>query len=423
VDFKNEGRPRDLVLNDIRKNLDSLDEVYTSIGQPISHRLDHLLSGVRAQIAIKVFGPDLKTLRAKAAEIKNAITNVKGLVDLQVEQQVLIPQIKIQILREDAGQYGLATGEIIKLLEKALNGEIIGQTIEQQKTFNIYMQFDEKSRKSLDTIKKIQLKVMPDGQKITLEKIADIYEAEGPNQINRENTQRRIIVSANTHGRDLNSIVKEINAQIKNIKLPEGYAVQIGGQFESQQAASRLILILGLLSLIGIFVVLYSHFKSMFIAIQIMLNIPLALIGSLIAIFMTSKTFSIATLVALITLCGIASRNGIMMISHYLHLMKYENEYFSKEMVIRGSIERLVPVLMTSLTAILGLLPLVFAENRPGKEILHPVAIVIVGGLISSTLLDMIVTPTIFYDYGQKSALKNINFKESEIKLNKKETI
>jgi len=423
VDFKNEGRPRDLVLNDIRKNLDSLDEVYTSIGQPISHRLDHLLSGVRAQIAIKVFGPDLKTLRAKAAEIKNAITNVKGLVDLQVEQQVLIPQIKIQILREDAGQYGLATGEIIKLLEKALNGEIIGQTIEQQKTFNIYMQFDEKSRKSLDTIKKIQLKVMPDGQKITLEKIADIYEAEGPNQINRENTQRRIIVSANTHGRDLNSIVKEINAQIKNIKLPEGYAVQIGGQFESQQAASRLILILGLLSLIGIFVVLYSHFKSMFIAIQIMLNIPLALIGSLIAIFMTSKTFSIATLVALITLCGIASRNGIMMISHYLHLMKYENEYFSKEMVIRGSIERLVPVLMTSLTAILGLLPLVFAENQPGKEILHPVAIVIVGGLISSTLLDMIVTPTIFYNYGQKSALKNINFKESEIKLNKKETI
>jgi len=423
VDFKNEGRPRDLVLNDIRKNLDSLDEVYTSIGQPISHRLDHLLSGVRAQIAIKVFGPDLKTLRAKADEIKNAITNVKGLVDLQVEQQVLIPQIKIQILREDAGQYGLATGEIIKLLEKALNGEIIGQTIEQQKTFNIYMQFDEKSRKSLDTIKKIQLKVMPDGQKITLEKIADIYEAEGPNQINRENTQRRIIVSANTHGRDLNSIVKEINAQIKNIKLPEGYAVQIGGQFESQQAASRLILILGLLSLIGIFVVLYSHFKSMFIAIQIMLNIPLALIGSLIAIFMTSKTFSIATLVALITLCGIASRNGIMMISHYLHLMKYENEYFSKEMVIRGSIERLVPVLMTSLTAILGLLPLVFAENQPGKEILHPVAIVIVGGLISSTLLDMIVTPTIFYNYGQKSALKNINFKESEIKLNKKETI
>ena len=197
--------------------------------------------------------------------------------------------------------------------------------------------------------------------------------------------------------------------------IPEGYFLQYGGQFESQKSASRLILILGILSLIGIFVVLFAHFKSSFIAVQIMLNIPMALIGSLIAIFLSDRVFSVATMVAFITLCGISSRNGIMMISHYIHLMKYEGEKFSKEMVIRGSLERLVPVLMTALTAILGLLPLVLSKGAPGKEILHPVAVVIVGGLLSSTLLDMFVTPTVFYLFGKKSAERNLNLKETEL--------
>lgn len=417
VDFKSEGRDRDLVLNEIREKLESLKRVFTNIGQPISHRLDHLLSGVRAQIAIKVFGPDLKTLRIKASEISKSLEGTKGLVDLQVEQQVLIPQIKIQLLREEAGEYGIVPGDLSETLEKALNGEVIAQVLDQQKTFNVFMRFDDESRANLDRIKATILKIMPDGRQVTLEKVADVYESEGPNQINRENAQRRIVVSANSSDRDLDSLVKEVQQRINTqVKMPDGYFVEYGGQFESQKSASQLIFLLGLLSLAGIFIVLYAHFKSSFIAIQIMLNIPMALIGSLIAIFLADRVFSIATMVGFITLCGIASRNGIMMISHYLHLMKYEGEQFTKEMVIRGSLERLVPVLMTALTAILGLLPLVLAKGEPGKEILHPVAVVIVGGLISSTLLDMFVTPAVFYRYGRKSAEKNLKFKDMELK-------
>ncbi len=415
VDFKENGRPRNIVLADIRSQLDKIENTYSSVGQPISHRLDLLLSGVRAQIAIKLFGPDLKILRIKAAEIKKSIENTKGLVDLQVEQQVLIPQIKIQLMREEAGNFGIVPGDLSQLLEKALNGEAVAQVLDQQKTFNVYMRFDDQSRGDLELIKKTVLKMMPDGRKVTLDMVADVYEAEGPNQINRENSQRRIVVSANSSGRDLDSLVSELENKIKTqVQIPEGYFIQFGGQFESQKSASKMIMLLGLLSLVGIFVVLYAHFKSSFIALQIMLNIPMALIGSLIAIYLSDRVFSVATMVAFVTLCGIASRNGIMMISHYLHLMKYEKETFTQEMVIRGSLERLVPVLMTALTAILGLLPLVLAKGEPGKEILHPVAVVIVGGLISSTLLDMFVTPTVFYKFGRKSAEKNVHQKKSE---------
>ncbi|NUN05302.1 MAG: efflux RND transporter permease subunit [Bdellovibrio sp.] len=416
VDFKEGGRDRELVLQDIREKLKALPGIYVNIGQPISHRLDHLLSGVRAQIAIKVFGNDLNVLRAKAAEIAKALEGTPGLVDLQVEQQVLIPQIKIQLLREDAAKYGIVIGELSETLEKALNGEVISQVLDQQRTFNVYMRFDDQSRANLELIQKTTLKTMPDGTRITLEKVADVYESNGPNQISRENAQRRIVVSANSQGRGIDSLVKEMQKRIEaNVELAPGYFVQYGGQFESQQAASRLILLLGILSLTAIFIVLYAHFKSSFIAIQIMLNIPMALIGSLVAIYLSSRTFSIASMVAFVTLCGISSRNGIMMISHYLHLMKHEGEKFTKEMVIRGSLERLVPVLMTALTAVLGLLPLVFASGAPGKEILHPVAVVIVGGLISSTLLDMFVTPTVFYHFGRKSAEKNLTEKENEL--------
>lgn len=417
VDFKNEGRPRETVLKEMREKLEKVSGVFVNIGQPISHRLDHLLSGVRAQIAIKLFGPDLSTLRGKATEIYKALDGTNGLVDLQIEQQVLIPQVKIQLLRDEAGQYGIVAGELSETLEKALNGEVVAQVLDQQRTFNVYMRFDDQSRANLELMKKTTLKIMPDGRKVTLEKVADVFESQGPNQINRENTQRRIVVSANSSGRDLDSLVQEIQGRIqKQVQVPDGYFLQYGGQFESQKSASRLILLLGLLSLVGIFVVLYAHFKSSFIAIQIMLNIPMALIGSLVAIYLSDRIFSIATMVAFITLCGIASRNGIMMISHYLHLMKFEGEKFTKEMVIRGSLERLVPVLMTALTAILGLLPLVLAKGEAGKEILHPVAVVIVGGLLSSTLLDMFVTPTVFFQFGKKSAENNLNFNEAELK-------
>lgn len=409
VDFKEEGRAREAVLNEIRENLKTIEGVYVNIGQPISHRLDHLLSGVRAQIAIKVFGSDLATLRAKAAEIKNSLADVNGLVDLQVEQQVLIPQVKVQLMREDAARYGIVVGDLAHLLENALQGEVVAHILEGQKSIDVFMRFDEKSRTDLELIKRTPIKTLPDGTKIRVEQVADVYEANGPNIINRENAQRRIVVLANSSGRDLNGLVKEIQNKInKQIQLPEGYFISYGGQFESQQQAARLMIFLALLAITGIFVVLYAHFKSAFVSVQVMLNIPMAFIGGIIGIYLTDKTISVASLVAFVTLCGIASRNGIMMISHYLHLMKHEGEVFSERMVIRGSLERLVPVLMTALTAVLGLIPLALAGGQPGKEILHPVAVVIVGGLFSSTLLDMFVTPSVFYHFGRKSAEKSV---------------
>lgn len=415
VDFKNEGRDRALVLNEIRTNLATIEGVVTNIGQPISHRLDHLLSGVRAQIAVKVFGPDLATLRATAAEIKNALDGTQGLVDLQVEQQVLIPQVKIQLMRDEAAKYGIVVGELAQLMEKALQGEVVGQILEGQKNIDVFMRFDEKSRTDLELIKKTPVKLLPDGTKITIDQVADVFESSGPNIVNRENAQRRIVVLANSSGRDLDSLVTEIQSRInKNVKLKEGYFISYGGQFESQQQAARLMTFLAILAILGVFIVLYMHFRSTFISIQVMLNIPMAFIGGVIGIYLTDKVISVASLVAFVTLCGIASRNGIMMISHYLHLMKHEGEKFSEQMVIRGSLERLVPVLMTALTAILALTPLVLAGGDPGKEILHPVAVVIVGGLISSTLLDMFVTPAVFYHFGRKSAERNIQLTDEE---------
>ncbi|AFY01864.1 cation efflux system protein, AcrB/AcrD/AcrF family protein [Bdellovibrio bacteriovorus str. Tiberius] len=415
VDFKDEGRPRAVVLEEIRKGLEVIPDVGVNVGQPISHRLDHLLSGVRAQIAIKVFGPELPTLRAKGAEIYQAIKDVPGLVDLQVEQQVLIPQVKIHLLRDEAARYGITVGDLAQLLEKALQGEVVGQILEGHKTIDVFMRFDDKSRTDLELIKRTPVKIMPDGSRITVENVADVYESTGPNIIQRENAQRRIVVQANSTDRSLDEIITDIKKNIESrVSMPAGYYVVYGGQFESQQQASDMMIVLGLISILTIFLILFANFKSTFISLQIMLNIPMAFIGGIIAIWITGGTLSVASLVAFVTLCGIASRNGIMMISHYLHLMKHEGESFTKHMVVRGSLERLVPVLMTALTAILGLLPLALAPGAPGREILHPVAIVIVGGLLSSTLLDMYLTPAIFYRYGKKSAEKHIEEKDKE---------
>ena len=272
------------------------------------------------------------------------------------------------------------------------------------------MRLDDKSRATPETIKSTLVKFLPTGQRVTLGDVARVYQGTGPNMINRENMQRRMIVSANSQGRDLKSLVGDIQTKLnEKIKLPEGYFIKLGGQFENEQQAAQKILILGLFSLLGIFFVLFIHFRSALLSLQVMLNVPLALIGSVAAIYLTERVLSIATLVAFVTLCGIASRNGIMMISHYLHLMKEEGESFSKEMVVRGSLERLVPVLMTALTAALALVPLLLSKGEPGKEILYPVAVVIVGGLISSTVLDLFVTPAVFYKFGKKSSQKYLN--------------
>lgn len=410
VDFhKDSKRSREEILGDMREKLEQVPGVGINIGQPISHRIDHLLSGVNAQIAMKIYGPDLQVLRTKAAELKDMVEKVPGLVDLQVEQQGLVPQAKLQLLREEAGKYGIGVGELTKQLELAFSGRIVAQVREEQRVFDLFFRFDDASRADLEAMKKTPIKVMPTGERVLLEQVADIYESDGPNQISRENGQRRIAVSANVHDRDLGSVVNEMQKiTTEKLDLPEGYYIVFGGQFENQRSATRKIALLSILSLLAILLVLFNHFKSWMISFQIMLTIPLAFMGGLYSLFMTDGIFSVASLIGLVTLCGIASRNGIMMISHYLHIMEHEGEKFTKEMIIRGSLERLVPVLMTALTAALGILPLVFAHGEPGSEILHPVALVIVGGLLSSTLLDFIVTPTVFYRFGEKAALKSI---------------
>ena len=410
-------RSREEILIDLRTQLEVLQGVSVNIGQPISHRLDHLLSGVRAQVAIKVFGTDLTTMRNNATEISNIIKNMNGVVDVQIAQQVMVPQLQIKVDREALQRYGIQTGTITKDLEMLLNGKVAGQIIDGNKTFDILLRTTDAERGDIENIRNTQIHT-PEGNLIPLLQIANVEYVNSINTIAHENTQRIITVSCNVQGKDLGTAVNEIKTNIaEQIKFPEGYYVQYGGQFESQQSATRLITILSFFSLAGIFLVLFTHFKSSRIVIQIMLNIPLALIGSVVAVLLTGGTFSVATMVGFITLTGIASRNGIMMISHYIHLIQKEGEAFSKEMIIRGSLERLVPVLMTALVAALALIPLTLDPSASGKEILYPVATVILGGLISSTLLDMIVTPVVFYNFGKKAVDKYL----AEANTNKSE--
>jgi len=401
-------KSRDVVLAQIRKKLDVLKGVTVNIGQPISHRLDHLLSGVRAQVAIKIFGNDLTELRGSAAQLKEMVNNIPGVVDLQIEKQVLVPQLIIKINRQAVQRYGLQVGKVAEDIEIFYNGKISSQILDGQKSFDILLRTTDSARQDLDAVGNTQIS-LPNGSLIPLQQIATIELENGINSIYHENTLRRIVISCNVQGRDLGTTVKEMQQKVNaDLKLPQGYFVQWGGQFESQQSASKLIGILSIFSFLGIFLVLFSHFKSFRIVLQIMLNIPLALIGSVIALLVTGGTFSIATLVGFITLTGIASRNGIMMISHYIHLVQYEGETFGDKMIIRGSLERLVPVLMTALVAALALIPLTLDASAPGKEILYPVATVILGGLISSTLLDIIVTPVVFKQFGKKALDKYI---------------
>lgn len=408
VDFiSKSSRLREDILNDIRSRVGEIPGVGINVGQPLSHLIDHTLSGVSAQIAIKIFGQDLQTLRAKAAKTYTVLRDIEGLVDLRVEQLTLIPQLKIHVFREDAAKYGLSTGEVTELLESAFNGHIVGQVLEDQKYFDLFHRFDDASRSTPEKMGQAIIKTMPDGQRVRVIDVADIYSVEGPNEINRENGQRRIVISANASGKDLATLIGEIRSKLSSqIKLPDGYYFTYGGQFEAQETAARRILLFGIISIIGIAMILYNHFRSKMIVAQVMLTIPFAYIGGIVLLFLFDRTITVASLVGFITLSGIASRNGIMMLSHYLHLMKHEGEEFTKAMVIRGSLERLVPVLMTASVASFVLLPLIFAKGEPGSEILHPVAIVIVGGLVSSTFLDIFVTPTIFYNFGKKAAKK-----------------
>ncbi|MDQ3017391.1 MAG: efflux RND transporter permease subunit [Bacteroidota bacterium] len=396
-------RKREEILSDIRANLSVLQGVSVNVGQPISHRIDHLLSGVRAQVAIKLYGQDLTELRTLATQIKNTIESVEGVVDANTERQTLVPQLRITVDRMAIARYGMQVGEITEDLEIMLNGKVTGTILDGQKSFDILLRANEEDRANLENIRNAFVHT-PEGNLIPLEQIANVEYEKGVNAVSHENTQRIITISANVEGRDLGATVQELKSVVTDkVVLPEGYFIQYGGQYEAQQSGSRIIGLLSLFSVMGIFIVLFLHFRSWRIVLQIMLNIPLALVGSVIAVWLTGGVFSLATMVGFITLTGIASRNGIMMISHYIHLVEHEGEIFDRKMIVRGSLERLVPVLMTALVAALALIPLTLNASAPGKEILYPVATVILGGLISSTLLDMAVTPAVFSIFGRKA--------------------
>ena len=398
------GRAKEEIEADIREKLDQIPNISVNVGQPISHRIDHLLSGTFAEIAVKIFGEDLTVLRSLAEEVEQIMSGVTGVRDLYVEAQVPIPQVRIEVNRTQAARYGLGVGEITEALETALNGRVITQVLEEQRSFDVFLRLDHFWRDNLEFLDDV-LVDLPTGGSIPLAQVASIETSTGPNQILRENGLRRIVVQCNVAGRDLGGVVEEIRDRVAaQMDFPEGYFVSYGGQFESQVNATRLILLLSIISVTAIFVLLYSHFQRVGLALQIMLTLPLSFIGAIAAIFLTDGILSVASLVGFITLLGISARNGIMMISHYLHLMRYEGEKFGKKMIVRGTLERLVPVMMTALTTALALVPLALSRGVAGREILYPVAVVILGGLISSILLNMVVLPSLFLKFGSPAS-------------------
>lgn len=401
-------RPRSEVIDDIRDRVEQIPGILTNIGQPLSHRIDHALSGVRAQIAIKIFGDDMAELRRLARLVEGEVELIDGVVDLSVEQQVLTSQLHIRVDREQILNRGLTVADVAGYTELALNGRTMGQIIDGIRTYDLIARFDDKTRASPDSIRKLPIETSEGGY-VPLELLASVDEALGANVINRENSQRRIIVQANVADRDLVSVVQDIQTRVNaDIEFPPGYFVVYGGEYESQAAALEAIVLLAGLAFLGMFLVLYAHLGSINFAIQVMLSVPLAFLGAVVGVWVTGGVLSIATVIGFITLTGIAARNGILMINHYLYLMREEGAAFDTAMITRGTQERIIPVLMTALTAILALVPILLTPDQPGREILHPVAVVIFSGLISSTLLDLTLRPLVFWTFGRRAATARV---------------
>jgi Cu/Ag efflux pump CusA len=354
-----------------------------------------------ANIAIKIYGPELFRLRSTAEEIRGAIADVSGLVDLSVEQQKDIPQVRIVPDRAQMARYNLTMSGVAEAMEAATAGMIVTRTLEGDRGFDVVVKFPDSARNSTGSIESVLIDT-PTGVKIPLSAVARVVSAKGPNTITRENAQRKIVVQANVTGRDLRSVFEDVRSRIEQkVKLPEGYYVEYGGQFESEAEATRTIGLLSLVSLLFIILILYIEFRSFKDAFLVMVNLPLAFIGGILAVYFTSGVISVASLVGFITLFGIATRNGILLISHYKHLMEEEGENL-QEAVLQGSMERLRPVIMTALAAGLALVPFAIASDKPGNEILSPLAIVILGGLLSSTLLNMVVLPSLYLKFGKE---------------------
>jgi HME family heavy-metal exporter len=412
-------RSREQQLDEIRVAMENIPGIVTAVEQPIAHLISHMLSGVKAQVGIKVYGDDLDLLRQKAEAIKSKMQGVAGVTDLLIEPQVIIPQLRIELNRAALTQYGLNASDVNDYVQTAMNGAIVSEVLDGMRTFDLVVRMKDEYREDIAGLKRLAIH-LPGGGTLPLGTVANIYESGGPNTVNRENVRRRVVIQCNVKDRGVVDVVKDIQKAIEPVvaSLPPGYYPTYEGQFQSQQSASQMIAILFAVALLGVFLVLYTLFRSINLALQVMAALPMAFIGSVAALVWTGQTVTIAAMVGFISLAGIASRNGVLLLQHYLHLVEYEGESFTKEMIVRAGIERLAPVLMTALTAGIALVPLVLAAGEPGKEILYPVATVILGGVISSTMLDFFVHPALFWLFGLRSAERVVRSSKERIELN-----
>jgi Cu/Ag efflux pump CusA len=389
------------VLREIREKVTLLPGTNVTIGQPISHRIDHMLSGTRANIAVKIFGDDLATLRALAQQVQAVMAGVDGVVDLSTESQTEIPTLRVQVEPELASRHGLPTGTVAETLHTARVGKTVGQILEGQVGVPLVVRYDDAASSDLDAIGAIALDT-PGGAQIPLSSVATIQRDRGPNFVMRENVQRRIVVQANVAGRDLRGVVGDIQAAVAaNVVLPAGVHLEYGGQFESESAASQQLLWLSAGVIVAIFFVLMTAFGSTRDAVLVMLNLPLALIGGVAGMYFAGGVLSVASIVGFITLFGIATRNGIMLVSHIRQLQLQERVTDLTMAVTRGATERLVPILMTALAAGLALVPIAMSAGQAGSEIQAPMALVILCGLASSTILNMVVVPVLYARFGR----------------------
>ena len=409
VEFEeSKGRSRKDILADIRETMSGIPGTFSAVSGPLADRVGHMLSGVSAKVAIKIYGSDLKELRHLGTQIADIAREIPGLEEARTEQQAPVPQLRIEPDPHRAAAYGVTPGSLTKEMSSLMGGEKVAEIYEGVRTYDLVMRLPPEWRENPERLKNLYMDTKSD-QLVPLGSVANLRQASGPNTILRENSRRRFVVSINPTVTDLVSAVDELKSQIDNkVELPEGYTISYEGEYQAQKEAARTIALTSAVIFFVVVFLLFSFFRSFNLVFQVLTIIPVSLIGSILYTRMTLDNVSIATLVGFIAVGGIAARNNIMLISHYLHLMKHEGEGFTEKMIIRGTEERLVPILMTALSAGFALIPLVLAADEPGKEILNPVAIVIVGGLVSSTLLGLAVTPSLFYRFGRKAALKSI---------------
>jgi HME family heavy-metal exporter len=413
------GRHREEILKELLEKLgDEVPGVDIEVEQPLAHLISHMVSGVYAQIAIKIYGDDLDTLRQLAERVKSTIQNIDGVTPPVIEPIRMTEELHIRLRSDDLAFHGVTRAYVAKIVQTALQGEVVSQVLEGQRRFDLLVRLEEEYRTDYANLGRLRID-LPDGRgQIELRELADIGRGSGPNAINRENARRRMVIRCNTQDRDLASTVAEIEQRVQSqVELPEGYFIEYGGQFESQQRATRTIVVLAGVSVIGMFIVLMILFPSVRVILQILNALPTAFIGGVLALVITNQTLTVASLVGFISLGGIAVRNGILLVTHYFHLMQEEGEDFSRDMILRGSLERLAPVLMTALTCGIGLIPLVLGGQEPGREILYPVATVILGGLFTSTFCEFLIHPGIFWKYSGKDAARLANLDDSAEEL------